>query len=201
MGRLVSIVGPSGIGKTTLVRALSACAPDLTPAYEGHADRPFQLRFARDPRYALANQIDYLLARAEQERALRGVQGIVLMDGGLEMDFFGFTRLFHHRGYLSDEELDLCKRLYESLRTALPAPDLFVRLTARPEMIAARLKQRDRVNIARAEDAALLDSFLDEWQAAWPMGSFLVWDVSDSDASYPNAPQLVEKIRQRLNRG
>jgi deoxyadenosine/deoxycytidine kinase len=70
MGKLVTIVGPSGVGKTALVRAL-AKKHDFATALEQHDERPFQALFKQDARYGLANQIDYFLLRAEQERTLR----------------------------------------------------------------------------------------------------------------------------------
>ena len=70
MGKLITIIGPSGVGKTALVRAL-ARAHDFATALEQHDKRPFQALFKQDPRYGLANQIDYFLLRAEQERTLR----------------------------------------------------------------------------------------------------------------------------------
>lgn len=200
MAKLVSIVGPSGVGKTSLARALCAGAPGFTPAYEQHTERPFQALFAQDHRYALANQVDYLLVRAEQERSLRAASGIILMDGGLEMDFHGFTRLFHRRGYLSEKEFDLCRRLYETLRAAFPPPELFLRLTADPEVVTARLAGRERINIAQADDSSLLDSFLDEWQAASPADVFITHDVSSSETSYPEAPELAARIHNKLSR-
>ena len=65
MGDLVAVVGVSGVGKTALVRALAETQKFKT-AFEQHAGRPFQALFKQDPRYALANQIDYLLLRAAQ---------------------------------------------------------------------------------------------------------------------------------------
>ena len=67
MNKLIVIVGPSGVGKTTLARALCE-KHDFAIAYEQHEERPFQTLFKQDPKYALANQLDYLLYRAEQER-------------------------------------------------------------------------------------------------------------------------------------
>ena len=63
-------------------------------------ERPFQALFKQDARYALANQLDYLLFRAEQEKELSASHKIGLVDGGLDLDFHGFTRLFHARGLL-----------------------------------------------------------------------------------------------------
>ena len=132
MKKLISIVGVSGVGKTALANALGRTGKFIT-AYEQHAERPFQGLFEQDARYALANQVDYLLLRAEQERTLRfsaaGSQ-IGLMDGGLDLDFHGFTRLFHSRGLLSDPEYDLCRRLYAYIRESQPLPELIVRLRA-----------------------------------------------------------------------
>ena len=96
MGKLIVVVGSTGVGKTTLVRAL--CKQGLfVTGLEEHNEQPFQRILKTDARYALANQLDYLLLRAEQERHLRQSPQTGLMDGGLEMDFHGFTRLFHAR--------------------------------------------------------------------------------------------------------
>jgi deoxyadenosine/deoxycytidine kinase len=135
---LIAIVGTSGVGKTSLARALAKAA-DLTLGLEQHAGRPFQSLFKTDKRYGLANQIDYLLLRAEQERELRQGKRPGLLDGGLDQDFHGFTRLFHARGYLTDLEFDLCRRLYEFIRATQPPPDLVIHLHAPAHLIRDRL--------------------------------------------------------------
>ena len=78
MNKLIAVIGASGVGKTALVQALAKAHPlvlstveGFATAYEQHAERPFQTLFKNDSRYAFANQIDYLLLRAEQEKALR----------------------------------------------------------------------------------------------------------------------------------
>jgi len=160
MNKLITIVGASGVGKTALVQALGRTGKFVT-AYEQHAGRPFQALFKQDRRYAVPNQVDYLLLRAGQEQELRSSPPggpVGLMDGGLDLDFHGFTRLFHARGLLTDAEYDLVRRLYEFIRTALPFPDLIVYLCADQTTVAKRLSKRERINIASAEVPRLTSS-------------------------------------------
>lgn len=198
MGKLIVVVGSTGVGKSSFTHALCN-QTNFTPTLEGHATRPFQSLFKADSRYAFANQMDYLLLRAEQEHIIRfgGMTGV--MDGGLEMDFHGFTRLFHFRGWLTDEEFDLCRRFYTLTRSLLPPPDLVIHLTALPEIITARLASRDRINIASARDIDLLDTFLGEWLATLESERILNLDVSTDDPAYGTMlPDAIKKITEIL---
>jgi deoxyadenosine/deoxycytidine kinase len=190
MSKIIAIVGASGVGKTALVHALARAYPFET-AYEQHSERPFQMLFKRDARYALANQIDYLLLRAEQEKQRRASPRIGLIDGGLDLDFHGFTRLFHSRGLLTDPEFDLCQRVYNFVRQALPRPELIIRLRADELTVATRLSARDRINIARAEDMTLFESFLDEWLASIPSEQRLELDISNETLEYERSVRII----------
>lgn len=198
MAHLIALVGTSGVGKTSLAGALRAAYP-FRVGMEQHAERPFQALFKSDARYALANQVDYLLLRAEQERELRRAPETGLVDGGLDQDFHGFTRLFRARNYLVEAEFDLCRRLYITIRASQPLPDLVISLKASDEEIRRRLAGRDRINIARAEDTALLDSFLDEWLASLAPERVLRLDVSAARPDYNDLlPALLNQLRARL---
>ena len=180
MNKLIVIVGASGVGKTTLARALSKKG-NFDIALEQHSERPFQALFKQDARYALANQLDYLLFRAEQEREFRKGDIPALMDGGFDLDFYGFTRLFHTRGFLNDAEFDLCYRFYSFTRSLLPPPDLVIAMSADSHIISQRLAARNRINIASSEDADLLEEYVNKWLESIPVPTVIKINVTQED--------------------
>jgi deoxyadenosine/deoxycytidine kinase len=196
MNKLISIVGPSGVGKTTLVHALSS-KHDFAIAYEQHKERPFQALFKQDPKYALANQLDYLLYRADQEYELRQSDQPALMDGGLDLDFHGFTRLFHVHGWLTDDEFNLCQRFYTLTRSLLPPPDLIIVLSASAKTISERLAARNRINIASSEDAESLSRFMNEWLESISEEKIIRLDITQEDMDYSHSVAIIlDKIKQ-----
>jgi deoxyadenosine/deoxycytidine kinase len=194
MGKIVAVVGVTGAGKTTLVRALCRHA-DFKCGLEQHSDRPFQHLFKNDPQFALANQLDYLLLRAKQEQIFRNMPEVALVDGGLDLDFHGFTRLFYSRGFLSEHEFQLCTDFYGFLRSILPIPDMIIHLIASHDEVSARLANRERINIATIADLDLLDFYLSEWLAAIDQNKIFTVDATHDDMEYSKTiPLILDKI-------
>ena len=200
---LITVAGNSGVGKTTLVTALAASGL-FALGLEQHEARPFQTRFAHSladgsPRLALANQVDYLLLRAEQERTLRGEPRPGLMDGGLDLDFFLFTHRFHQLGYLDAAEFALCTRLHTFLRESLGPPDLILYLVAPLDVVRRRCAQRGRpVEIAKLDDLAPMQTLLDEWISTAHTCPVLSIDASHDDFTGPDGiKRLLDQIAHR----
>jgi len=192
MGKLITIVGNSGVGKTTFTRELCR-AGSFATRLEQHLERPFQVQFSQDlHRFALANQIDYLLLRADQELNIRQGENIGVLDGGLDQDFFVFTRLFYSRGYLTEDEYKLCENLYRFFRVILPPPDMIIRLVAPIEMVAERYTRRSRrLEIARIEDLKELEKLLDDWLDKVTATPLLIVDASHDDPGYT---QVLDEV-------
>lgn len=200
MGKLIIVVGNTGVGKTTLTRQLCEQG-NFVGGLEQLAERPFQQRFADDlTRYALPNQIDYLLLRAEQEQAIRRQPGVGIQDGGLETDFWLFTQRFYQKGYLDEAGYQLCTRLYTFCRQFLPPPDLIIHLVAPLDVIAARYAQRNRsLEIAQLEDLAALEALLTAWLTQMSDIPILTVDAAQEEPTYPHAlAWLLPEIQARF---
>jgi deoxyadenosine/deoxycytidine kinase len=184
-GKLITVIGNSGVGKTTFVKALCT-AGGYASALEQHAERPFQQRFVQElTRYALPNQVDYLLFRAEQELVIRSSASTGIIDGGLDQDFFVFTHLFQKKGYLSQAEFALCQRVYHFCREFLPSPDLTVWLDAPLPVITERYASRGRaLQIVQIEDLVQIEKLLQEWMDINPPTPLLHVDVATEGYSY-----------------
>lgn len=199
MGKFFVVVGTTGVGKTTLTSLLCQ-ATGFSAGLEQHEERPYQKIFLTERKYAIHNQMDYLLFRIEQEIAIRGSGTHGILDGGLEMDFFGFTRLFHAHGWLSDADHELCRKIYHLARTYLPPPDGIIYISASPQVTRKRLEMRQRINIADADDSAVLDEYIVDWLSAIDNRNIMKVDSTNLEPSYKQVlPELVSFIYERVN--
>ncbi len=194
MGKIIVVIGTSGVGKTTLVNALSRTG-QFSVGLEEHNKRPFQKLFNENKKFAFENQVDYLLFRAEQEKTLRLNVMPGLIDGGLDLDFFGFSKLFKYRGYLGPSEFQLCKRLYQYLRSSLGEPDFIIHLFAEKMTIEERLHNRNRINIATSQDTFLLEKFIREGLKTYEKSKIINVDVTYEEPGYQ---VLINNLLHRL---
>ena len=121
-----------------------------------------------------------------------------VQDGGLDQDYYLYTHLFHHKGFLDDREFNLCQRTYQSLRAGLPAPDLMVWLCAPLTLLEERLRARARMidleQIVTLDDLPLLDAYLENWLENVEPARLLTLDVSaETDLLSPLLSALSER--------
>ena len=171
-------------------------------------ERERQVRSGWGPREGLTGLVDpprlqvqvrQIPAVAEQERAARAAWGTAIHDGGLDLDFHGFAKLFWHKGYLSGAEYALCERLYTALRACLPPPDLVIYLMTPVALAERRYLARSRpLEITRLEDLALLHSLVDTWVATLPSDCVLRVDASAPEYGTDHSvAQIAEHVMIR----
>lgn len=134
--------GPIGAGKSTLSRILAE-AFGARLISEDPDGNPFLAPFYKDPqRHALSAQLFFLLQRYSQQQDL--LQGDLFAQGGVISDYlFAKDRLFASLT-LSQDEMSLYDRIYESLHPRVLKPDLVVYLQARTEVLLERIGKRGR---------------------------------------------------------
>jgi deoxyadenosine/deoxycytidine kinase len=166
MGKIISVVGNLGAGKTTLVKLLCEQG-SFTPYWENPEEHPFQAAFTEDmKRWALANQLDFLLFRCKQEYLASSRSEVAIMDGGFDQDFQVFTKNLHNIDLLSDSEFRICQDFYNYVRSVLPPPDLLIRIIVDTPTLLERRLLRGRKTVDEKFSQQIfsdLERLLDDW--------------------------------------
>jgi len=137
----IALEGPIGVGKTTLAQKL-AHALDARLILEEGEQNPFLARFYEDPeKYAIPVQLYFLLTRYNQQREL--IQRPLLEQATVADYLFAKDRIFANLN-LAPDELVLYEQVYKLLDSRMAKPDLVVYLLARVEVLAQRLRRRNR---------------------------------------------------------
>ncbi len=140
-GGYIAIEGPIGVGKTSLAQALGLRI-GARIVLEDTDSNPFIARFYQDPeKYAFPVQLYFLLTRYNQQRQL--AQQDLFAQATVTDYLLAKDRIFA-RLNLDPDELVLYQGVYRLLDGQLAKPDLVVYLRARVEVLAERLRKRNR---------------------------------------------------------
>jgi deoxyadenosine/deoxycytidine kinase len=138
--RHIAIEGPIGVGKTSLVGLLAkrfsgtqiledVTNPFLSDFYAGKKGAAFQ------------TQMYFLLSRYQQQQEIAQIdlfKNLVIADYTFPKDkIFAYLTL-------NDAEIALYDKLYASLATNVPRPDIVIHLTASVETCLSRIRKRGR---------------------------------------------------------
>jgi len=137
----IALEGPIGVGKTTLAQVLARELNARLILEEGEHN-PFLARFYEDPeKYAIPVQLYFLLTRYNQQREL--VQRPLLEQATVADYLFAKDRIFANLN-LAPDELILYEQVYKLLDSRMARPDLVVYLLANVDVLAERLRRRNR---------------------------------------------------------
>ncbi len=137
----IALDGPIGVGKTTLAQLL-AREIGARLVLEDAESNPFLARFYDEPdKYSFQAQLYFLLTRYRQQRELSQQD---LFNQATVADYLiAKDRIFANLN-LAPDELTLYEQVYRLLDPQMPKPDLVVYLFARTDVLAERLRKRNR---------------------------------------------------------
>jgi len=137
----IALEGPIGVGKTSLAEVLARQLNARLMLEDGEQN-PFLARFYEDPeKYAIPVQLYFLLTRYNQQREL--IQRPLLEQATVADYLFAKDRIFANLN-LAPDELVLYEQVYKLLDSRMAKPDLVVYLLANVEVLAERLRRRNR---------------------------------------------------------
>jgi deoxyguanosine kinase len=140
-GGYIAVEGPIGVGKTSLARALSR-QMGARLVLEEVDGNPFLSRFYEDPdKFALPVQLYFLLTRYNQQREL--AQQDLFAQATVSDYLFAKDRIFASLN-LAPDEMTLYDNVYRLLDARMAKPDLVVYIRANVDVLAARLRRRNR---------------------------------------------------------
>jgi deoxyadenosine/deoxycytidine kinase len=141
MHHYIVIEGPLGVGKTSLAMMVAE-KMDGQALLEDVEENPFLVNFYQDPeKYAFQTQIFFLLRRYHLTSELAQID---LFSRVTVSDFlFDKDRVFA-RSNLGDEEYWLYEQVFQILRKRILAPDLVIFLQARTDVLAERIRRRNK---------------------------------------------------------
>ncbi len=161
---------------------------------------PFLPQFYEDPdKYAFPAQLYFLLTRYNQQREL--LQQDLFSQMTVADYLFAKDRIFATLN-LSEDELKLYDGVYQLLNAEMAKPDLVVYVSARVEVLADRLRKRNR-----AFERDISFEYLERVSAAYRDFFFyydeaplLVVDTSEIDF-VANPEDLADLVREINNAG
>jgi deoxyguanosine kinase len=195
--RFIAIEGPIRVGKSTLAGILAETLQARRIVEP--ENNPFLDRFYQEMSgMALATQMWFLVERYDQMHPLaKDLSGSdprpIVSDYLFEKD-----KLFAYIN-LTDAELALYNRYYQTFRNEVPTPDLVIYLQASPEILKQRLRRK-----GLTQEQAISDEYIEQVAKAYEHFFFhytasdlLVVDTSEID--FVNREQDLALLLKRLS--
>ena len=202
----IAIAGNIGAGKTTLVGLIEAGYPcRIIP--EPLGTNPFLEKYYQDPkRWAFPCQIAFLSERFAQQQTLADLGPLpvsssplfIVQDRSLFEDCEIFATHLWKLRYLTDDEWQIYKRLYDQIVRNVVLPNRIVYLRASVENLIKRIRCRGRTYEGQINMTYL--SRLNELYEVWiaKLGSSMVSVIDTDDIDLARSKQDQRLVLERL---
>jgi deoxyguanosine kinase len=195
MHHYIVIEGPLGVGKTSLAMMVAE-KMDGQALLEDVEENPFLVNFYQNPaKYAFQTQIFFLLRRYHLTAELAQID---LFTRVTISDFlFDKDRIFA-RYNLGDQEYRLYDQVFTLLQKRILAPDLVIFLQARTEVLAERIRRRNK-----RYEKSISFKYLDRINQAFNEYFFHYTDspllvVNASEIDFVNNPEDFEDLMAHI---
>ena len=190
----IVVEGCIGAGKTTFSKMLAAdCNAELV--LERFADNPFLPKFYKDPvHYAFPVEMTFLMDRYQQLKNLLSARD--LFKDCVIGDYFIDKCIIFSKNNLLDDEYNLYAKVFETISSFLPKPDLILYLYNDTEHLLQNIAKRGREyekDITAEYLAGIQDSYLTYFRQHANMPVLLV-DATRID--FVQNPSDYQRLRQ-----
>jgi len=167
----ITVMGTMGSGKTTVAKLISERLR-MRLVEENFGDNAFLPRFYQDmKRWAFHSQTFFLMEKTQQLLAIGRMLGQtvhsrgIVQDTPIEQDVFSYAKAQCVLGNMDRAQWLLYKKIYDSMRTYFPTPDLIIFLDTSIGEIVKRIEGRGRGFEAKipVRYIQLLDRLTREW--------------------------------------
>lgn len=173
------------------------------PFYEANAENPYLADFYDDmTRWSFHSQVFFLGKRLEHHRQLVDHPGSVVQDRTVYEDAEVFAQNLYQQGHMDPRDYDAYRRLYQSIASFLPPPDLLIYLKAGVDTLMGHIQKRGR-DFEQGIDAAYLqqlNQLYDNWISDWTACRVLSICVDGMDFQHNPADYdaILQQVRGAL---
>lgn len=198
----VAIAGNIGSGKTTLTKMLSDHF-GWKAEFESTADNPYLEDFYHDmKRWAFHTQVRFLDNSFQQMLDINSTGMPIVQDRSFDENAHIFARNLHVSGQMDDRDFESYWKLFSSLSSQLPKPDLLIYLDTDLDRLQAQIQKRGRSyeQDIPIEYLSNLNKLYNEWIDAYE-GPLLRIKMSDHDFVEENEDfyKIVNQIDDMLS--
>jgi deoxyadenosine/deoxycytidine kinase len=202
MKKFIAVAGNIGVGKSTLVRLLSA-EIGFFPFYEPVTENPYLADFYKDmTAWSFHSQIFFLGRRLMLHQELANYPDSVIQDRSIYEDAEVFARNLSLQGLLNERDFQTYDTLYQSIIHLLPAPDLLIYLRASVDTLSKRILSRGRNYEIKIDPAYLiqLNNLYESWISHFALCPVLTIPADNLNfvQNQPHLQMVVKKVKEKL---